>query len=257
MLQASYYSCFLAALSTDWQRSFQHSGSPGRFFVVQLHAWNASTDPSNVYYYAAIAGMRAAQAAGVALSPGAELATAVDGGDPQAPATSIHPRGKQLPGQRLARAIAARRYGLPGIAYSAPSYAGGVAAPAQGLALSVSVALATAGSSSGSSGAPPQLQWLPPSPASNSSRCPTDLGVLPVMCRGFEVMLSDAPFPAGTWVPALAQVDAAGTGLVLSATAPKAGLQATGTRFGWGAWPVVNAYTVDGELPVLPWQEAL
>ena len=250
MQQAPFYACLLASLSSDWQRGFQHAGSPGRFFVAQLHAWNASTDASNVYYYGAIAGLRAAQAAGVAASPGAELATAIDGGDPQAPATSIHPRNKQLVGTRLAQAILARRYGVPGVAYAAPRYAGG-AASAAGAALSVRVALADG------SGAPPALAWRPPAPASNSSRCPTDRGVLPVMCAGFEVMVSDAPFPRGTWVPATAALDAEGTGLVLSARAPRAGLVAAGTRNGWGAWPVVNVYAVDGNLPVLPWQEAL
>jgi hypothetical protein len=249
--QAPYYACLLTALSDDWQRGFQHSGTPGRFFVAQLHAWNASTDPANVYYQGAIAGLRAAQAAGVAASPGAELATAIDGGDPQAPATSIHPRGKQLPGMRLARAILARRFGVPNVAYAAPRYAS-ASASAAGAALTVRVALATS-----AGGGAPALAWRAPTPASNSSRCPTDLGVLPLMCAGFEVMLSDAPFPRGTWVPAAAAVDAAGTGLVLSAQAPRAGLVAAGSRNGWGAWPVVNVYTVDGELPVLPWQEAL
>jgi len=220
--------------------------------VAQLHAWNASTDPKNVYFYGAIAALRAAQAAGVAASPGAELATAIDGGDPLAPATSIHPRSKQLPGARLAQAILARRYGLPGVAYAAPRYAGGTASAA-GTALSVHVAL----DMGGAGGAPPVLVWRPPIPSSNSSRCPTDLGVLPAMCRGFEIMLGDAAFPNGTWVPAAAALDAAGTGLVLSAQAPRAGLVAAGTRNGWGAWPVVNVYAVDGNLPVLPWQESL
>ena len=248
-LQHAFYACMLTALSNDWQRSFQHTGE-GRFFVAQLHAWNASTDPSNVYFYGAISGLRAAQAAGVASSPGAVLATAIDGGDPLAPATSIHPRSKQLPGRRLAQAILSRRYGLP-VPYAAPRFASS-AASAAGASLTVRVALATA-----AGGAPPALAWVPPSPASNSSRCPTDLQVLPLMCAAFEVMVNDAPFPNGTWVPAAGAIDAAGTGLVLTATAPRAGLVAAGSRNGWGAWPIVNVYTVEGALPVLPWREAV
>jgi hypothetical protein len=251
VLQSAFYACFLAAHSQDWQRGFQHAGTPGRFFVVQLHPWNASTDPTNVYYYGAIAGMRAAQAAGVAASPGTELATAIDSGDPQAPATSIHPRGKQLPGMRLAQAIAAVRYALPGTAYAAPGYGGGVASSA-GLALSVHVTLTT---SAGAAAPPPALTWRPPTPASNSSRCPTDLGVLPIMCAGFEIMLSDGAFPNGTWIPAAVEISAQESALTLKATAPRAGLVAAGTRNGWGAWPVVNVYSADSRLPLLPWQE--
>ncbi len=249
MRQNTAYACLLAAHSNDWQAGFQQSGS-GRFFVSQLHAWNASTDPTNVYFAGAIAPARLAQARGVAASPGAELATVIDGGDPLAPATSIHPRCKQLLGRRVAQAILARRFGLP-VAYAAPRFASSVASAA-GTALTLRVALAS------SAGAPPQpLEWRAPSAASNSTRCPTDLGVLPVMCAGFEVMLSDAPFPGGTWLPAAAAIDAAGTGLVLSATAPRAGLAVAGSRNGWGAWPLVNAYAIEGDLPVLPWLEAV
>jgi len=225
--------------------------STGRFFVAQLHAWNASTDPTNVYYQGAIAGQRIAQAQGVADSPGAELATAIDGGDPLAPATSIHPRNKQLPGHRLALAILARRYGMPHTSYAAPRYASATAS-ASGVVLTVRVAVSN--STGGGGGGTVPLVWVPPTPDSNSSRCPTDLGVLPIMCAGFEVMLSDGPFPNGTWVPASAAVDGEGSGVVLTATAPHSGLVAAGTRNGWGAWPVVNVYARDGFLPLLPWQ---
>ena len=105
--------------------------------------------------------------------------------------------------------------------------------------------------------APLPLVWVPPSPASNSSRCPVDLGVLPLMCAGFELMADDAPFPNGTWVPAAASLDAAGTGLVLTATAPRQGVAAAGTRNGWNAWPVINVYAAGNGLPLLPWQAPL
>jgi len=246
--QHAFYACMLTALSNDWQRGFQHSGS-GRFFVAQLHPWNASTDPENVYYYSAIAPLRRAQAQGVAASPGAALATAIDGGDPLAPATSIHPRSKQLPGARLSQAILSQRYGLP-VPYAAPGFASSTASAA-GTELAVHVVLTAGG------GEAPQLRWVPPSPASNSSRCPTDLQVLPIMCSGFEVMLNDAPFPNGTWLPASGALDASGMGLVLTATAPRAGLAAAGSRNGWNAWPVVNFYTVEGSLPLLTWEEAV
>ena len=72
------------------------------------------------------------------------------------------------------------------------------------------------------------------------------------MCAAFELMLNDAPYPNGTWIPAAAALDATGSGLVLSATAP-AGEIIAGSRNGWNAWPVVNVY--DGTLPLLPWME--
>ena len=249
----------LRALATDFIAGFQQQGagagpdasSTGRFFVVQLQAWNASMDPANVYYHGAIAGLRVAQQVGVSSTPGAELVTAIDGGDPQAPATSIHPRGKQLPGHRLALAILAQRYGMQQIEYAAPRYSSATGASAQGLALQVSVRVSN---SAGSTDV--QLVWVPPSPDSNSSRCPTDLGVLPIMCAGFEIMLSDGAFPNGTWVPAAVEI-ASGQGgsLTLKATAPRAGLVAAGTRNGWGAWPVVSVYSASSHLPLLPWQE--
>lgn len=251
--QAPYYACLLSHLAGDFISGFQQNGTgafgAGRFFVVQLHAWNASTDPSNVYYYQALAGLRVAQQVGVSSAPGAELVSAIDGGDPLAPATSIHPRGKQLPGHRLALAIVARRYGAQAVEYAAPRYSTATAS-AQGLALEVSVLVS---SSAGSTDM--QLVWVPPSPASNSSRCPTDLGVLPIMCAGFEIMLSDGAFPNGTWIPAAVEISAQESALTLKATAPRAGLVAAGTRNGWGAWPVVNVYSADSRLPLLPWQE--
>ena len=74
------------------------------------------------------------------------------------------------------------------------------------------------------------------------------------MCAAFEIMLDDAPYPNGTWVPAAGALDAAGTGLVLSAAAPR-GARAAASRNGWNAWPIVNVYA--GDLPLLPWMEAV
>jgi hypothetical protein len=76
------------------------------------------------------------------------------------------------------------------------------------------------------------------------------------MCAWFEIMQDDAPFPNGTWVNASAAIDAAGTGLVLSATATVAGAKPAATRNGWNAWPVVNVYSEAG-LPLLPWMQPL
>lgn len=241
VLQSAWYACGLAAHTRDWLAAF-HLRRPGSFHVVQLAAWNASTDPSNVYYMGGVADLRNSQALAVAATPGAELATAIDGGDPSAPATSIHPRNKQLVGQRVAAAALARHFAVQGVAYAAPRYASATAT-ASGTALSVAVALA------GAPGAPPpRLVWVPPTPASNSNRCPTDRTIPPSMCAGLEVQLS-----SGAWVPAVASIDAAGTGLLLTATAPQAGVTAVATRNGHAAWPVVNVYTVDGSLPLLPW----
>ena len=254
MLQSAFYRCALAAHALDWTSKLSLDGE-GRFFAAQLHAWNASTDPTDVYYFGDVAALRNSQQLAIAAAGAvAELASAVDGGDPFAPATSIHPRGKQIPGRRLAAAILARRFGLP-VPHASPRYASAAAvAPPAGAAIAVSVALA------GARGTPaPSLTWVAPSPSSNSSRCPLDLTIPAFMCAGFEVMLADSPFPNGTWVPATATIDAAGTGLVLTVAtgdAP-AGSRAAATRNGYNAWPIVNVYAADGMLPLLPWSEAM
>ncbi len=170
------------------------------------------------------------------------LPSKIDGGDPFAPATSIHPRAKQIAGYRLSQAIAARRYGIKA-AYAAPRYASS-SASASGAQLTVNVVL----------DGDATLTYVAPSPASNSSRCPTDMTIPDFMCAAFEIMLDDAPFPNGTWVSAAAAIDARGTGLTLTATST-GGQKAAGSRNGWAAWPIVNFYALDGNLPVLPWIE--
>ena len=199
-----------------------------------------------------VAPLRDAQFHAMASAPSAELVTAVDGGDPFAPATSIHPRGKQLVGRRLAAAILARRFGFS-VPYAAPRYASATAK-------TVGPTLFAYVNVSDGNGLSPTLTWVAPSENSNSSRCPTDLTIPAFMCSAFEVMLSGgAPYPNGTWIPASAALE--GGALVLSAPAPPSftGVIA-GTRNGWNAWPVVNIYsnvnadgTLDGALPLLPW----
>jgi len=252
VLQSKYYECALAAHVASWLGcdAFCVPPAPARFLVSQLHAWNGSLDVSNVYYFGAIASLREAQARAVAASPGAALITAVDGGDPFAPATSIHPRGKQTPSARLAAAALALRFGAD-VAWASPTYASAAARATGGAALVVDVALGAVGG-----GAVQPLVWRAPDAASNSSRCPTDLTIPAFMCAWFEIMQDDAPFPNGTWVNASAAIDAAGTGLILSAAATVAGAKPAATRNGMNAWPVVNVYSAAG-LPLLPWQEPL
>lgn len=145
--------------------------------------------------------------------------------------------------------LALRLGRVPISAAAYPVYASAVAAAGARDALSVHVSLTTLLPGV----APLPLVWTPPSPASS----PVDLGVLPLMCAGFEVMANDAPFPNGTWVPATAAIDAAGTGLMLTATSPQPGLAAAGTRNGWNAWPVVNVYATENGNPLLPWEEPI
>lgn len=252
VLQASFYECALAAHIESWLScaAFCVPPGPARFLVSQLHAWNGSTDASNVYYYGAIASLRNSQARAVAaLAPGAALVTAVDGGDPYAPATSIHPRGKQLPSARLAAAALAQRFNAF-VDWASPVYGNAIARTTDA-ALIVDVSLGSVGD-----GQAQPLVWRAPDATSNSSRCPTDLTIPEFMCSWFEIMQNDAPFPNGTWVNASATINAAGTGLVLSAAATVAGAVPAGTRNGWNAWPVVNIYSASG-LPLLPWQEPI
>jgi hypothetical protein len=214
--------------------------------IVQLHPFNTTASALNntvlLPVPLALPHLRLVQAAAVDALPQSALATAVDAGDPLAPATSLHPRNKQRPGRRAAAAVLALALGVEGVPYLSPRYASSSAAPAPPPPGSVSAVVRLE--------APPSsfpLVWEPPSEASNSSRCPVDLGIPAENCGWFALVLDDAPFPNGTVVNATGVVlDGAGGTLTLIAELPAScpSCKVAGTANGW-------------DLPLLPWREPL
>jgi sialate O-acetylesterase len=241
--QADYYKCALPKLIADWRTVFD---SPDAYFgVIVLAPWISEQDKNGNLTEAA--DIRLAQLT-VAGQTNVALINVLDDGDPQAPATSIHPRDKQLVGARVAASIIAMIYGQapPAGGYLAPLYSRSTGSVA-GTQLTASVYFQNDTLYDG-------LHWVPPQNTGiygNSSRCRVDLGVFPDDCSWFEVQTSD-----GGWYNATATVSSDGQGVILSATANTTGLTITATRYGYSVWPVCNVYNSIGQ-PLFPWYAAI
>lgn len=257
--QDAYYRCALPALINSWRTLL--SVPTAGFFVTQLHPWNATTP--GMASLDALPRFRLAQA-GLDL-PLTAVVPQLDGGDPQAPATSIHPRGKQTPAARLANAALAITFGKPETRWKAPTYAGTapLASVRDAASGAVTVGVTVSFEPDTVEGG---LTFVPPAPASNSSRCPTDLGIPAALCSWFGVQLGatgpgSAPLN-GTWVNATGAIaGAGGTQLTLQAVVPgvPAGVTVTpiASSNGFSGWPVVNFYAAATDLPVMPWLASL
>jgi hypothetical protein len=228
-IEAPWYACALAhtlgALRALFRSPLAHVA------VVQLHAWAHDAAFNNE-----VAALRDAQLRAADALPNASAVTAVDGGDPRAPKTSIHPRGKQLVGRRTGAAALSALYGVPA-PFAGPRLAAW--APGGG-----SGACATLTFSGGGGGRLSLVAPSPTGPLANSSVCPD--GVAPALCAGFSVLGSD-----GVWRSASASVAAAGDALVLQAEGAPAGVVAAGVASGWAMWPITLLYGSNG-LPAFP-----
>ncbi len=197
-----------------------------------------------------LAPFRAMQCATTAAAiPNSSCASLVDGGDPLSPIGSVHSRNKQLVGRRVAAALSAALYGAPPLPTpggAGPTFAGAALSASPAGALRATVRFDPASLAGGA------LVFNPPhaSPWSNSSRCPTETGVIKAAdCGWFAVVGSDGVSYNASEVA----VGADGATLELAAQAPP-GTAAAGTEWGWNAWPVVSFYNVAG-LPMVPWHE--
>ena len=219
-----------------------------------------------------IPAVRAVQARVAATTSRVSLVTAVDAGDPGSPSNNLHPRFKRVVGERLAgaalEAAALLQLKASGAAAGALPQLLPWRSPAYG---SAAAAVAMAGDASGSGSASScellvevtldpatlpqgqQLNWVPWSANSVTSKCPLD--GFSHFCGWFEVQ--DA---VGVWFNASAAIKKGGRRLQLRA-APPAGVScgapgapqgpAAATRYGWAPWPVVNV-ALRG-VPLLPW----
>jgi hypothetical protein len=181
-------------------------------------------------------------------APNASCAVIVDDGDPLSPIGSVHSRNKQLVGRRVAALLSAALYGAPPLPTPGgvgPTFASAALSAAPNGALRATVRFEPASLAGGA------LVLNPPhtSPWSNSSRCPTETGIIKAAdCGWFSIIGSD-----GLSYNASAAVGADWVTLQLAAQAP-AGTAAAGTEWGWNAWPVVSFYNAAG-LPMVPWRE--
>lgn len=234
--------CLTSAIVASWREEFRAPAAP--FFFVQLPAYVRANNTE-------LAAAREAQLAVADTLDGVGYAVTADLGDaytvcdestpPNCYDGSIHNRNKDLVADRLAPAVLARAYGVPGLPALAPRYAG-----------ATQVADSTVRVTFAAAALPPAalpLQLRPPAFASNSSWCPDDGAARHVgaaSCGWFAVLYSD-----GVWRNASAAVAPSGDALLLT-TAGSAGLAARATANGYADWPVVSVYTATG-LPVVPW----
>jgi hypothetical protein len=234
-----YYSCMLAGLIGDLRGAL---GSPAAAWVtVQLAPFLGGTE---------LPLFRDMQCRITRAQPNATCAVIDDDGDPLSPIGSVHSRNKQLVGRRTAPPLSAAFYGPASLQTGGPRYA--LASPGQpdpaGAWLYANVTLAP-----GQAGAALNLEWVPPhvNAWQNSSRCPTEIGnVTAADCAWFDILGSDGRFYNVTEVALLP--GGAGLSLTAPVAPPVPGIAVTGTRFGWGQFPVVNVYDAAG-WPLEPW----
>jgi len=177
--------------------------------------------------------------------PNSSCASLVDDGDVLSPIGSVHSRNKQLVGRRVAAELAAALYGAPAHP-PGPTYSRAELSSAPNGTLTATVSFTEESMAGGA------LLFNPPhaTPWSNSSRCPSELGIIREQdCGWFGIW--DA---AGALHNASVSVLPGGLQLLLMAQA-QAGAQAVGTQWGWNAWPVVSFYNAAGA-PMVPWNRS-
>jgi len=210
--QQNYYACAFPAMITDWRMKW--GGDTPKdfgFYFVQLAPWLGGDNNSEAL-------IRLSQMYALTL-PKVGTATAMDSGDPTSPYDPIHPRYKQIVGQRLS--LAAR-----GITYGEKvQYLGPQATTWKVLGMDVQVDFAADSIGSG-------LVFV-------EKQC--DAGIPVNQCGWFDIGTAD-----GKWTNATARI----TQNSVVVTAPVQGT-ITGVRYAWANFPVATLYNKEG-LPALP-----
>lgn len=221
-----------AALRAD------HASPAAHWTTIQLAPYTGG---------APLAPFRAMQCNATAAIPNAHCAVLLDDGDVLSPIGTVHSRNKQLVGARVAAGVLEALYGVPH-----PTRARGPVFASQALATAANGSLSALVSfGAGGLGPGGVLVYVPPhaTPYSNSTRCPSELGVVkPADCAWPSVLGSDGQVYSGS-----AQAAGGGRQLLITAQAPP-GVRAVGSALGWGPWPVVNFYNQWG-MPVEAWYE--
>ncbi len=200
---------------SDWRVKF---AAPLPFFFVQLAAF---PEGNNEY-----ANIRWAQVAALAL-PQVAMASAIDLGDPQSPAGSIHPRNKQAVGARLSLAVRNVLYSED-IDWRGPTANGVSIVPLGASQFQLTLAFNnTLGS----------LVYRDPE---SCSKC----------CSGgqdpFEVLGSDSKWVLGS--------SAVGASTVTVKATLASGVKPVGVRYAWTDYPECILYDSQNSLPSTPWQ---
>ena len=231
---SGYYACELAHLASSLRTAF---ASPGAHWTtIQLAPYTGG---------AVLGPFREMQCETTWASiPNSACAVIVDDGDVLSPIGSVHSRNKQLVGRRVATGLLESIYGVKAPTRGrGPLYAGASLASSPDGALSAEVHFdpATLGGAA--------LVFVPPSASewSNSSRCPSELGIIKESDCGWSYIIGSD----GRSYNATATIAADGSSLIFEAQAAP-GVKAVGTSHGYNAWPVVNFYNAFG-LPVVPW----
>jgi hypothetical protein len=145
---------------------------------------------------------------------------------------NIHPPSKQFCGKRLGDSALSIHYGKQK-QWRSPSYQSATAAVEDGVA-TVSVALADVGKSGLTTDVYP-ANYVPKLQCVNNTNC---------AWASIELASGDS---------LNATVTASGKDLLLQAAAPKDAV-IIASSYGWGPIPLMNAYDVVTQLPVLPWK---
>ena len=234
-----YYGCQTTAQVNSWRAALRAPTLPWVFVVLQPYT---GAGPC------CLAELRAAQLGALAL-PRTGFASAVDLGDAESPWGDVHFRDKQTIGSRIALALRAVAY--DGDAAAAAAY------PPQSFltqvsyldAANVSYVDVSFARSDGAAAPPLTLDT-----SRVSASCPPALPT--ANCTAFEILGSD-----GSSSPAVATLSSptAGGGVLRLTATLAPGVYPVGTAYGWGAWPLASLFstTEAGDLPLLPWRQAL
>ena len=229
----AWYSCMLPLLAEAMRTD--HGSPSAHWSTVQLAPYTGGS---------ALAPFRDMQCnATAAAIPSSHCVILLDDGDVLSPIGTVHSRNKQLVGQRVALGVLQALYGVAQATQGrGPVWGGHALATGPNGSLSALVTFQPQGL------AGQGLVYVPPhaTPYSNSSRCPSELGVITAAdCAWPSIVGSDGKVYQGQ------AVAVGSTQLRITAQAP-AGVQAAGSAWGWGPWPVNNWYNSFG-LPVEAW----
>ena len=251
------YGCLFKAMIDSWRRAF---ANPAAFFgFVQLSTFCQKAALS-------IPEMRDVQLEAATL-PMVGYATAADWGG----GCNIHCPDKEAPGSRLANAALALQYGR-NVSWRSPTYA---SASALAVRLAETAAPATATVMLHDVGAAGLTADVYPH---NHNSTPRSGGILPTNCTAAMLLNHGPPqcvwaalqLDGGAWLNASVAVSPTGKELVLTATpsdmaafwrrrsaAAAALAVVTATAYAWGPIPMMSAYDLATDLPVLGWNRTL